>query len=70
MLSEGNLEFKVRRLILIGSAGIVHKKTAKQKAKMSIVKLGKKALNTGIAKKNCTKCTRKFKEKNGISGLS
>ena len=65
MLSEGNLEFKVRRLILIGSAGIVHKKTAKQKAKLSIVKFGKKVLNTGIAKKIAPNALENLKKKMG-----
>ena len=65
MISEGKLDFKVRRAILIGSAGIVHKKTAKQKMKLSIVKFGKKVLSFSIIKKIFPNALENLKKKMG-----
>lgn len=65
MISEGNLDFKVKRVILIGSAGIVHKKTGKQKMKLSIVKFGKKVLSFSIIKKIFPNAIENLKKKMG-----
>ena len=65
MLSNNNLEFNVKRMILIGSAGIVHKKTAKQKVKMKIVKLGKRILNFKPVKKVFPNALENLKKKMG-----
>ncbi len=65
MLGEGHLNFKVRKAILIGSAGIVHKKTLKQKLKLFIVKLGKKILSFSIIRKIFPNALEKLKKKMG-----
>lgn len=44
LMSQKNLNFKVNKIVLIGSAGIVHKKTLSQKLKIKIYKLCKKIL--------------------------
>lgn len=46
LMNEKNLDFKVNKIILIGSAGIVHKKTLIQRAQVQVCKLGKKVLET------------------------
>ena len=65
MLSEQNLEFTVKRAVLIGSAGIVHKKTIKQKVKLGIVKIGKKLLGTKFALKIAPNVLENFKKRLG-----
>jgi len=44
LMSEQNLDFKVGKIILTGSAGIVHPKTLSQKIRVKSFKLGKKVL--------------------------
>ena len=44
LMSQKNLNFKVNKIILIGSAGIVRKKTLSQKLKIKIFKACKKIL--------------------------
>lgn len=51
LMSRRNLKFKVNKIILIGSAGIVHKKTFKQKFKVKTFKMGKKVLGCNPIKK-------------------
>ena len=46
LMNKKNLNFKVNKIILIGSAGIVHKKTLLQKTKIGICKFGKKVLES------------------------
>lgn len=46
LMNQKSLNFKVNKIILIGSAGIVHKKTLIQKTKIKICKLGKKILES------------------------
>lgn len=41
LMSNKNLKFKIDKLVLIGSAGIVHKKTFKQKIKIRLFKFCK-----------------------------
>lgn len=50
-LMSQKLDFKVNKIVLIGSAGIVHKKTFKQKLRVRIFKLGKKFASTKLMKK-------------------
>lgn len=50
LMSRKNLSFKVNKIILIGSAGIVHKKTFSQKAKIKTFKICKKFAQTKIIK--------------------
>ena len=42
LMSRSNLDFNVNKIILIGSAGIVHKKTLKQIFKIKVYKICKK----------------------------
>ena len=42
LMSREDLDFKINKIILIGSAGIVHKKTAKVKFKIKLFKFSKK----------------------------
>lgn len=42
LMSNKNLKFKIDKLILIGSAGIVHKKTFKQRVRIKLFKFCKK----------------------------
>ena len=44
LMSQKNVKFKVNKIILIGSAGIVHKKTLSQKLKIKTFKICKKFL--------------------------
>lgn len=44
LMNKQNLDFKVSKIILIGSAGIVHKKTLSQKFKIKTYKFCKKIL--------------------------
>lgn len=50
MVNQPNLPFKVNKIILMGSAGIRPKKTAKQKFKIYTYKLGKAFLNLKLIK--------------------
>lgn len=51
LMSRKNLNFKVNKIILIGSAGIVHEKTFKQKMRIKAFKFGKKVLGCKPVKK-------------------
>lgn len=51
LMSKKDLNFKVNKIILIGSAGIVHEKTFKLKVKIKVFKLGKKILECKPIKK-------------------
>lgn len=44
LMNQKNLDFKVNKIILIGSAGIVHKKTLSQNLKIKVSKIGKRIL--------------------------
>ena len=50
-LMSQKLDFKVGKIILMGSAGIVHKKTFKQKLRVKIFKIGKKIASSKLMKK-------------------
>ena len=65
MLSDNNLEFKVKKLILIGSAGIVNKKSLKKRLKIATVKIGKKFLSLPIIKNIFPNTVEKLKNKMG-----
>lgn len=64
MMNRKDLKFSVNKIILIGSAGIVHEKSTKQKLKLKILKIGKKILELKPLKKIfpnlITKCQNKF----------
>lgn len=60
LMSKKNLDFKVNKIILIGSAGIVHKKPLKVKLKIKMFKLGKKILGCKLIKKVCPSLITKF----------
>lgn len=65
MMSRKNLSFKVNKIILIGSAGIIHKKSLKIRLKVRIYKLGKKILNNKIVKKFFPDALEKLQKKAG-----
>ena len=65
MMNKANLNFKVEKIILIGSAGIVHKKTFKQKVQIRTFKIGKKVLNLKLVKKVFPNSLENFKKKFG-----
>ena len=51
LMNEKNLSFKVNKIILIGSAGIVHEKTLYQNSKVKLAKIGKNILELKPIKK-------------------
>ena len=51
LMNEKNLSFKVNKIILIGSAGIVHEKTLYQNSKVKLAKIGKTFLELKPIKK-------------------
>lgn len=51
MVTTRKLNFKIGKIILIGSAGIVHKKSVSKKIRIKIFKTCKKILNITIIKK-------------------
>ena len=65
MMSRANLSFKVGKIILIGSAGIVHKKPLKIRLKVKKYKLGKKILNMKLVKKLFPNALEKFQKNAG-----
>ena len=52
LMNENNLSFKVNKIILIGSAGIVHEKTFSQNFKINLSKIGKNVLELKPIKKD------------------
>jgi len=64
-LMSKELEFKVNKIILVGSAGIVHKKSFSQKAKIRSFKIGKKILGFKPIKRVFPKALDNFKNKFG-----
>lgn len=64
MMNRKALNFNVNKIILIGSAGIVHEKNAKQNLRLKILKIGKKILELKPLKKIfpnlIIKCQNKF----------
>ena len=65
MMSRQNLDFKVGKIILIGSAGIVHKKPLKIRLKVKKYKLGKKILSMKLVKKLFPNALEKFQKNAG-----
>lgn len=65
LMSQKNLNFKVNKIILIGSAGIVHKKTLSQKLKIKISKFCKKILELKPIKAICPNLISKLKNSFG-----
>lgn len=60
LMSRKNLNFKVNKIILIGSAGIVHKQSFKIKFKIKTFKFGKKVLGLKPVKKMFPNLLSKF----------
>lgn len=65
MMNKENLNFKINKIILIGSAGIVHKKSFKIRCKIRMYKIGKKILNLKLIKKIFPDAIIKFQNKSG-----
>ena len=65
MMSRPNLGFKVGKIILIGSAGIVHKKPLKVRLKVRVYKLGKKVLGNKVVRKIFPNALEKFQKNAG-----
>lgn len=64
MMSQ-DLKFKVNKIVLIGSAGIVHEKSQAQKIRLGIVKAGKKILELKPMKAIMPNVEEKLKNKIG-----
>ncbi len=60
-MSLKNLKIKVNKIILIGSAGIVHKKSLRIRLKIKFFKIGKNVLTTSFFQKNFPNLLNKFK---------
>jgi len=65
LMSQKNLNFKVHKIILIGSAGIVHKKDLSQNLKIKISKFCKKILELKPIKAICPNLISKLKNSFG-----
>ena len=66
MLGTGEkLDFTVDKIILTGCAGIVHEKSAKDKAKSKLVKAGKKVISSKLVKKLAPNAEEKLKQRIG-----
>ena len=67
LMGKKKLDFKINKIILIGSAGIVHKKTFSQKMKIRTYKLCKKLCQIGLFKKLFPNLLEKVKNRFGSS---
>lgn len=65
MMNRKALKFNVDKIILIGSAGIVHEKSTKQKLKTKILKIGKRIFELKPLKKIFPNLITKFQNKFG-----
>lgn len=65
MMNKEKLDFKVGKIILIGSAGIVHKKSFKIRMKIRMYKIGKKILSLKLVKKLFPDLITKFQNRSG-----
>ena len=65
LVTRKQSEFKYDRVVFMDSAGIVHEKTAKQKAKQASYKLGKKILNLAPVKSAFPDALEKFQSSRG-----
>ena len=65
LMNRKNLNFTVRKIVLIGSAGIVHKKSLKVRLKIRTYKIGKKILGSKPVKKIFPKAIEKFQSRAG-----
>lgn len=65
MMSKKDLPFKVNKIIIIGGAGLVHKKTFSQNLKIKYFKAGKKFLSLHIIKALFPNALDNFKNKFG-----
>ena len=65
LVTRKQSKFKYDRIVFMDSAGIVHEKTAKQKAKQASYKLGKKILNLAPVKNAFPDALDKFQSSRG-----
>lgn len=65
LMNRKDIKFKVNKIILIGSAGIVHKKKLSQKIRIKLFKIGKSILNIKLIKKFFPNLLEKFKNSFG-----
>lgn len=65
LLNQKNLRFKVNKLILIGSAGIVHKTSFTKRIRVKLFKIGKKIVQIKMIKKKYPDLLDKLKSKFG-----
>lgn len=65
MMSRKDYNFKIGKVVLIGSAGIVHKKSFKIRTKIRMYKIGKKILGSKLVRKIFPNAIEKFQSKSG-----
>lgn len=65
LMGRENLDFKVNKIVLIGSAGIVHEKTLSQKIRIRLFKISKKIVQMKPIKAMFPKLVEKMKNKFG-----
>ena len=65
LMAKQNLPFEVQKIVITGGAGVLHKKTFKQNAKIKIYKISKNILNLSIVKKVFPDALERLKNKNG-----
>ncbi len=65
MASQDDLPFKISKIVLVDSAGILPKKTFKQKARQRFYKIGRKFLETKLMKKLFPNALDAFRKKMG-----
>lgn len=65
LMNNKDVNFKVNKIILIGSAGIVHKKKLSQRIKIRLFKIGKGILSFKPIKTICPNLLEKFKNNFG-----
>lgn len=65
MASQENLPFKISKIVLVDSAGILPKKTFKQKVRQRFYKIGRRFLETRLMKKLFPTALDAFRKKMG-----
>ena len=65
MMARDDLKFKVNKIVIIGGAGIIHKKSFKVRTKIKFYKIGKKILSSRIISKIAPNSLENFKRKRG-----
>lgn len=65
LANKNGLEFKINKIVLLGSAGIKHKLKFNKKVKVRIYKICKKIINCKVIQKRCPNFIDKVKSKFG-----